>query len=266
MIIEQIYADNSLRNYNYIIACPDTNEAVVIDPLRIDLIMDLATEKNYRITKIINTHEHADHTDGNLELVEITGAQVYCHHKSIKTIPGATHGLYKSDTIVIGDSVVLKVLDTPGHTMSHVCLLANDISSSDNLAIFSGDTLFNAGTGHVYNGNLQDLYETFINILFKLPESTLVYPGHDYIVNNLNFTLSREPGNYVASELFARIKDQDPSNPFVTDLSIEKKINTFFRLDSQEIIDKLRLEISNFADTPSARDVFFALRELRNEW
>lgn len=266
MIVEQIYTDNSLRNFNYIIACPDTNEALVIDPLRVDLIMDLAVEKNYRITKIINTHEHADHTDGNAELVSKTGAKVYCHHKAINSIPCADYGLFKDDVIVVGDSVELKVFDTPGHTMAHVCILANDLSTNDNLAIFSGDTLFNAGAGHVYSGNVDDLYETFVNILFKLPESTLVYPGHDYLHNNLNFTLSREPGNYAARELLERIKNQDPHDPFVTDLSIEKTINTFFRLDNQEIIKNLHSELTGFIDNPSAKDVFIALRTLRNNW
>lgn len=265
MIVEQIYTDNSLRNFNYIIACPDTNEAIVVDPLRVDLILDLVAEKSYNITKIINTHEHADHTDGNVELVNRTGAKVYCHHKAVGKIPCSEHGLRKDDIITVGDSVSISVLDTPGHTMAHVCLLATDLTAN-NLAIFSGDTLFNAGAGNVHSGNVDDLYQTFVNILFKLPDSTLVYPGHDYLENNLNFTLSREPGNHAAKELLERIKDQDPHDPFVTDLSIEKIINTFFRLDNSEIISKLKSDINDFSHTPSDKDVFIALRELRNNW
>jgi hydroxyacylglutathione hydrolase len=265
MKVEQIYTDNSLRNFNYIIACDNTKEAVVIDPLRVDLILELAKRNDYKITKIINTHEHNDHTDGNQELVNATLAKVYCHHGALGTIPCANHGLEKDDVINIGSSVQLKVLDTPGHTMAHVCLLATDLIDGEQ-AIFSGDTLFNAGAGNVYSGNVDDLFNTFVNILYELPDTTLVFPGHDYLQNNLNFTLSREPDNSKAKDLLAKVNGQDPHQSFVTNLGIEKDINTFFRLNSKEIINKLQQDVSDFSDAPSSKDVFVALRNLRNNW
>lgn len=267
MIIEQIYTENSLRNFNYIIACPNTKEAVVVDPLRVDLIEGIINAKGYKVTKIINTHEHADHTDGNIDLINKTGAEVFCHHNAIDKIPGASaekSALYKDDVITIGDCTQLKVLDTPGHTMAHVCLLAIDKNS--NLAIFSGDTLFNAGAGNVMSGNVDDLYNTFVDILFKLPDDTKVYPGHDYIENNLNFTLSREPNNARAKELLQQVSKQDAHKPLVTTLGLEKEFNTFFRLSNLEIISKLSSEIDGFSDSPTEKQVFVALRELRNNW
>lgn len=265
MQIIQIYTDNKLRNYNYIIACSRTSEAVVIDPLRVDLILQYTQQNNYKITKIINTHEHADHTDGNQALVDETNAEVYCHHLAVNKIPCAQHGLKKDDLLKIGSTVELKVLDTPGHTMAHVCLLATNKENNDQ-AIFSGDTLFNAGTGHVRDGNMDDLYNTFVNILYKLSPDTRVYPGHDYLENNLNFTLSREPNNAYVRDLLSKIKNHDPHNSLVTTLAIEQQINTFFRLDNKEIINQLKTDVNSFPLTPTAKQVFVALRELRNEW
>lgn len=258
MKTHQIYTDNSLRNFNYVIACENTKEAIVIDPLRVDLILDLVKKNGYKVTKIINTHEHADHTDGNQELVNATEAEVYCHSNAVNKIPCAEFGLSKDDKIKLGDSTNIKVLDTPGHTMAHVCLLA---TSGDNMALFSGDTLFNAGAGNVYSGNVDDLYNTFVDILYKLPDDTLVYPGHDYLANNLQFTLSREPSNTYAKDLLAKIENQDPHDALVTTLAMEKRMNTFFRLDSEDIINNLDLNTDY-----SSKDVFVALRELRNDW
>ena len=82
--------------------------------------------------------------------------------------------------------------------MCHICLR----SHGDRPALFSGDTLFNAGAGNCHNGgNPEDLYATFVDQLARLPDDTQVYPGHDYIENNLRFTLAREPDNTAANAM-----------------------------------------------------------------
>lgn len=260
MIIHQIYTGNSLRNFNYIIACEDTKEALVIDPLTIDPILEIANHHQYKITRIINTHDHNDHIDGNIELVRITHAEVYCHANALDKIPKATHGLKSGDIIKFGN-IKLKVLDTPGHTMAHVCILV--YKNDKPFAIFSGDTLFNAGAGNCYSGNIDDLYDTFVKILFQLPDEVLVYPGHDYLENNLKFTLNREPDNNYASDLLRQTQNLAVNTFIITTLGIERQINTFFRLNNTSIIKNL----DDLADTsPSEKAVFIALRELRNKW
>ncbi|MDH3282810.1 MAG: hydroxyacylglutathione hydrolase, partial [Gammaproteobacteria bacterium] len=160
-------------------------------------------------------------------------------------------------------SVELEVLDTPGHTMSHICLLAH----TDTPALFCGDTLFNAGAGNCHNGgHPEELYHTFAEQLAQLPGDTRVYPGHDYIVNNLNFTLDREPDNAPARSLLEAVKDQDPGQALVTNLALEKEVNTFFRLHNPTVIARLREAFPDFPETPDARDVFLGLRSLRNDW
>ena len=262
MIVEQIWTGNAYRNYNYLIACPHTGEAMAVDPLESQMCFDKAKEKGWNITKILNTHEHGDHTGGNLNLVKITGAEVLAHEGASANIPGMTIGLSEGDVLIIGKEVELEVLDTPGHTMTHICLL----SKTDNPALFSGDTLFNAGAGNCHNGgHPEELYETFNKKFCNLPETTLIYPGHDYLKNNLEFTLDREPNNEQAHKLLNSIKNSDAGS-IITNLKMESDINTFFRLSNNTIIDRLREDFPKLSSNPSKKEVFLLLRKLRNNW
>ena len=263
MIVEQIWTGNSYRNFNYLIACEDTGEALAVDPLDHGKCLAAAKNRGWEITQIVNTHEHGDHTGGNAAMIAATSAQLLAHENAKDRIPGIDRGLAAGDVIKVGKTVELEVLDTPGHTMSHVCL----VSHSDHPALFCGDTLFNAGAGNCHNGgHPNELYQTFSAQLERLGAATLIYPGHDYIVNNLEFTLDREPDNRQAMQLLDNIRDQDPGQALVTTLGLEKEINTFFRLHNPSVIARLREAFPELPDQPDAKTVFLRLRELRNDW
>ncbi len=263
MIVERIWTGNSYRNFNYLIACPETGEALAIDPLDHGKTLATAKVKGWQITQILNTHEHHDHTGGNDAVVAATGAKVIAHHQAGGKIQGMDRGVKAGDVIKVGKTVELECLDTPGHTMCHICL----ISHTDQPALFSGDTLFNAGAGNVHNGgDVHSMYATFADQLAKLPGSTLVYPGHDYIETNLKFTLAREPDNAAAMALLPGVAGHDPARSVVTTLGQEKQHNTFFRLSSDSVIAKLRESFPDLVAQPDAKTVFMKLRELRNGW
>ena len=263
MIVEQVWTGNSYRNFNYLIACPETGEALAIDPLDFRKCLDRAADRGWTITQIVNTHEHPDHTGGNKGVVKATGAKVIAHHAAGKRIPNMDRGVHAGDIIRVGKTVELECMDTPGHTMSHVCLL----SRTDQPALFSGDTLFNAGAGNCHNGgHPEELFETFESQLATLGDDTLIYPGHEYLGNNLRFTLDREPDNEDAVRLLEQVEDQNPDDALVTTLADERRINTFFRLDSPSVIARLAEQFPELGDSPSRRDVFLKLRELRNSW
>jgi hydroxyacylglutathione hydrolase len=263
VIVKQIWTGNSYRNFNYLIACGETGEALAVDPLDHEKCVRAAQDAGWRITQIVNTHEHRDHTGGNAAMVEKTGAKIIAHEKAKDRIADMARGLKAGDVIKVGRTVELEALDTPGHTMSHVCLL----SHTDQPALFCGDTLFNAGAGNCHNGgHPAELYKTFSEQLEKLPEHTLVYPGHDYIENNLRFTLAREPDNQRAQQMLQRLQGQDPNRAHVTTLAEEREINTFFRLSSPSVIAKLREAFPDMPEQPDPRTVFLKLRELRNTW
>jgi len=262
MLIEQIWTDNALRNFNYLIACRKTGEAVAIDPLEPALCQQRARQRGWDITTIINTHEHGDHTGGNLELVQQTGARVLAH-SGARGIPGMTAGLSAGDVISLGKTVEITILDTPGHTMSHICMLVQ----GDEPALFSGDTLFNAGAGNCHHGgDAAVLYRTFREQLAELPASTRIYPGHEYLTNNLLFSLDREPGNTAAAALLENTRDMDPNQPLVTTLGLEKKINPFLRLTQPAIIEQLQQKFPTLRRSADPEAVFLKLRELRNHW
>ena len=263
MIVKQIWTGNSYRNFNYLIACPETGDALAIDPLDHEKCLKAAKDAGWTITQILNTHEHRDHTGGNEAMVRKTGAEIIAHQKAGDRIAGMSRGLGAGDIVSVGKTVELETLDTPGHTMSHVCLL----SHTDQPALFCGDTLFNAGAGNCHNGgHPAQLYKTFAEQLARLPAATRIYPGHDYIENNLRFTLNREPDNARAAEMLAALAGQDPSQAYVSTLEVEREINTFFRLTSPTVIAKLREAFSDLPDNPDPRTVFLKLRELRNSW
>jgi hydroxyacylglutathione hydrolase len=263
MIVEQIWTANAYRNFNYLIACPETGEALAVDPLDHHKCLARAKEHGWEITQILNTHEHGDHIGGNQAVVRATGAKVLAHYGARDKIPGQDVGLKAGDVVKIGKTVELEALDTPGHTMSHICLL----SRTDRPALFCGDTLFNAGAGNCHNGgHPAELYDTFAGQLARLGDDTLIYPGHDYLANNLRFTLDREPDNGKARALLADVGDQDPDDALVSTLGLEKEINTFFRLHSPSVIARLREAFPELPDEPDAKAVFLKLRELRNKW
>ncbi|HUT49621.1 MAG TPA: hydroxyacylglutathione hydrolase [Alphaproteobacteria bacterium] len=263
MIVEQVWTGNAYRNFNYLIACPETGEALAVDPLDHEKCLARAKDKGWEIRQVLNTHEHGDHTGGNKAVIAATGAKLLAHANAKGKIPGIDVGLKAGDVIKIGKTVELEALDTPGHTMAHVCLL----SHTDTPALFSGDTMFNAGAGNCHNGgHPAELYDTFAEQLSKLPDATLIYPGHDYITNNLEFTLDREPGNARAKALLEEIGDQDPDAALVSTLALEKEINTFFRLSNPSVIARLREAFDDLPDDPDPKTVFLKLRELRNSW
>lgn len=263
MIVKQIWTANAYRNFNYLIACGETGEALAVDPLDAEKCLQTARDEGWSITQILNTHEHRDHTGGNASVVAKTGARILAHANARDKIPDVARGLGAGDVVKVGRTVELEVLDTPGHTMCHVCLL----SHTDQPALFCGDTLFNAGAGNCHNGgHPAELYKTFSEQLARLPASTLIYPGHDYIENNLRFTLDREPDNASAREMLERLRGQDPGRAYVATLDVEKRINTFFRLTSPTVIARLREAFPDLPEEPDTRTVFLKLRELRNSW
>ncbi len=263
MIVKQIWTANAYRNFNYLIACRESGEALAVDPLDHEKCLAAARDEGWDITQVLNTHEHGDHTGGNGAMIAATGAKLLAHENAKDKIDGIDRGLSAGDVIKVGRTVELEALDTPGHTMSHVCLFGH----GERPALVCGDTLFNAGAGNCHSGGHPEaLYATFAGQLAKLPDETLIYPGHDYIANNLRFTLDREPDNERAGSLLQQVEDQDPNQALLTTLGLEKEINAFFRLTRPALIARLREAFPELPEKPDAKTVFLKLRELRNRW
>ena len=262
MIIEQIWTGNAGRNFFYMVACSDTGETLAIDPIDPPKCLGTAKDRGWEVTRVLNTHEHGDHTGGNDAVIAATGAKLLGPANAGDRITGIDEGLREGDTVKIGSSGEFQVIETPGHTPIHISLFGH----TGEPHLLCGDTLFNAGVGHCRTGDPNVLYETFSEKIAALPDAARVYPGHDYMTNNLGFTLDREPDNQAAKDLLDELSDQDPDNARITTLGEERQINTFLRLSSPSVIAGLKERFPDLPENPDEKTVFLKLRELRNEW
>jgi len=157
MQVAQIYVNNDYRNFNYLIACEETGEALAVDPLAADLCLAEAERRGWTTTMSANPHQHPAPTARRGRIRGASRSTLLPHGGPGASIEGIDVALKAGDSIQVGRTVELEALDTPGHTMSHVCLLAHA-----DQPLFSGDTLFNAGAGNCHNGgHPKELYRTF---------------------------------------------------------------------------------------------------------
>ena len=259
MLVYSHPTKNPFNNVDYLLACPETGEAVAIDPWDAGELLAKAKEAGWSIRCILNTHTHADHTRGNEALRDATGAPIFVHPSADPRTPGALP-LDLSARLRVGHCE-LQVLDTPGHTDSHVCLL----SESEQPFLISGDTLFHAGAGNCHNGgNPEHLFKTFQNILWPMAHETILLPGHDYRARNLSFAADREPGNQNIASLRDEAELESGAGGFTT-LGLEHASNPFFRLRNPTVIDALQAAFPD-RELGSLKARFLAMRELRNSW
>jgi hydroxyacylglutathione hydrolase len=190
MIVKQIEVGNHMV-FSYLIGDEETKEALVIDPADdAEHLIEVADQHGLRITSILNTHAHVDHTMGNAEMVRRTGATIIIHeaesyslhHPSSYTLslfraepsPPADTLINDGDTIHVG-KLNLKVIHTPGHSLGSISLYLETM-------VCTGDTLFVGGVGRtdLPGGSWETLEASIRRRLFTLPDDTVVLPGHNY--------------------------------------------------------------------------------------
>lgn len=267
MEVHQIYTHSSLRNFTYLLISMDRKIVICIDPFDSDQITAFLEKQNLQLTHIINTHEHFDHVCGNEGLIDRYKARVYGHPRAASSIPGFDEALLENSSIDF-DSTKLKVLYTPGHTAAHISLLLEFNNKSH--SVFSGDTVFNAGVGNCYNGgNPSIMYDTINDKYRDLDDDVLLYPGHDYLENNLRFTLHYEPGNKKAREILEKINSPEwkKNSDFIeSTIGQEREISLFFRLEEDSIQDSLQKKYDLTQATMTQKEVFLLLRKSRDNW
>lgn len=172
-----------MQNFTYVLEDEQTGEAVIIDPSwNLDLVLEVVEKNNLKIKYVINTHHHFDHTIGNEAIVKRTNSKIIQHKAStLKNDMTISDG----DKIRFGNSE-LTVIHTPGHSKDSICLVGDG-------KIFSGDTLFvgNCGRVDLPGGSARELYHSLLDIIYKMDENLVLYPGHNY-GNSPTSTIGRE--------------------------------------------------------------------------
>lgn len=252
---------NKYDHISYVVACGESGEALALDPFDVELTLRVAEENKLTITQILSTHEHWDHAGRNEQLRSATGARVLGCKWAAGMIEHLDGFLVEGDVVEVGSSVRLEVIETPGHTMTHICLLGSDEAGP---FLLSGDTLFGAGVGNCnFGGHAPTLYETVRKLLDRLPPDTRILPGHDYLRRNLEFALQLEPENGAARDLHDQLSAA-PVTPRFTDVAQELEINPFLRLGSPAI--RAALTPSETPTDSSEEQIFLAIRRLRDTW
>lgn len=244
---------NALQD-NYIWAFYDDEFINVIDPGEAKPVIDYAKQNNLTLTNILLTHHHFDHTGGIKELIK-EFPDVIIYGPDDNRIENLNVKVSENESIKF-QNYDFKVLFTPGHTVSHICYY----EATKNW-LFSGDTLFSAGCGRLFEGTMEQLHNSLL-FLRDLPNTTKVYAGHEYTRANLLFALSVEPENQVILAHSAFLEEHKNLCSLPSTIALEKEINPFLRTDKDEL--------KHFADLKNipkdSLKVFTALREMKDRF
>ena len=210
MIFKQVF-DTKTSTYTYLIASAKGREAVIIDPVleNVEEYISVLKQLDLKLVKVIDTHIHADHITGASKLKQATNCiTIMGEHTPADTVEIKV----KDDEIINIDNLKIRSMYTPGHTSDSYSFLLDNY-------LFTGDTLLINGTGRTdfQNGSSKDAYNSLFNNLLKLPEETLVYPGHDY-----NGKFSSTIGNEKKFNPRLQVKNVDEYVDIMSKLNLAK--------------------------------------------
>lgn len=223
-------------NYAYLVVCKETNQAGIVDPSEAGPVLDAVQRSGADLVAILNTHHHWDHIGGNKELLQrYPSLKVYGHGSDKGRIDGQTQFLEADESFTLG-KLEVRVLHNPGHTTGAVSYVIED-------CVFTGDTMFAAGCGRLFEGTPQMMYDSLCKVIGGLPRQTKVYFGHEYTENNLRFAAKLEPDNTAVATKLGAARKQRSEGEFTTPstLADEWSTNPFMRVDSATIQAAVKL-------------------------
>ncbi len=242
-------------NFGVLVHDPATGATAAIDAPEAAPVEAALRDTGWKLTDILVTHHHGDHTGGIAELKARHRCRVVAPAGEAAKIPGVDETVREGDSVKVGN-LSARVLETPGHTAGHITF----VFDADRLA-FAGDTIFSIGCGRVIEGTPEMMWNS-LKKLRDLPGDTQIYCGHEYTMANIKFALTLEPGNKAlkarAEEAQRQVAEGRPTIP--TTLAEEKAANVFLRADVPEVAAAVGL-----AGKPAA-EVFAEIRARKNKF
>ncbi|MFQ5697896.1 MAG: hydroxyacylglutathione hydrolase [Myxococcota bacterium] len=255
-------------NYSYLIADPATNEAAIVDAPEEDPVVRRVEALGVRVTRILSTHHHPDHSMANPALAARYGAPVFGHASDAQRLPGFTDGLEEGDRVRVG-RLEAEILFIPAHTRGHIAYVFDG-------AVFCGDTLFAAGCGRLFEGTPAMMHEALNRKLARLPDETRVYCGHEYTEGNLRFALHVEPDNVALQRKLEWTRARraraaadwhdalDDEMTIPSTIGEERATNPFMRADQPALRKAIEREYGDCPEDPA--EVLGRLRALKDRF
>jgi hydroxyacylglutathione hydrolase len=213
-------------NYGYLLHDPASGATAIVDPSEAAPVLAAAEARGWRLSHVLNTHHHADHSGGNLGLKQATGAAVVGPAPDRARIPGIDIALDEGERFRLGEAEA-EILFIPGHTKGHIAF-----HFRGDHALFCGDTLFSLGCGRMFEGTAPMMWAS-LEKLRRLPADTRVFCGHEYTAANARFAVSIDPDNQALrrreSEIAALRGQNKPTIP--STMGEERAANPFLRAD-----------------------------------
>jgi hydroxyacylglutathione hydrolase len=242
-------------NYGVLLHDPDSGATAAIDAPEAAPVQAALNASGWKLTDILVTHHHADHTDGIKALKEKYRCRVVAPGAEASKIPAVDETVREGDKVKVG-TLSANVIETPGHTLGHIAYWFH----ADKLA-FVGDTLFSIGCGRVIEGTPEQMWRSLVK-LRDLPNDTEFYCGHEYTAANIKFALTIEPNNKALVARDAQAKQQISRNEPTIPVTIgeEKAANPFLRADLPDVAAGIGM-----AGKPAAA-VFAEIRARKNKF
>ena len=241
-------------NFSYLIHDKESDKVSIVDPAEYKTC-DNVIKKYKKLDFILNTHHHADHVGGNLELKKKYNSKILGFELDKDRIPGIDILLKENQKHKIGN-LEFEVIFVPGHTKGHIAFYF-----FREKVVFTGDTLFSLGCGRVFEGTHEEMFNS-LNKIKNLPLDTKIYCGHEYTNSNLNFCLKHDPKNTHLKDkkidIEKKLNSNQPTIP--STIADEIKTNIFLRCNDPEIKQGLGLKDS------SDVEVFSKLRDLKDSF